>query len=212
MEASGAMVSTVRGRRAARGLALVLATVGLAAAGCGGGKSPSVARLGTTTSAAASRAAAKGSASSGAMLTPQQETAIDDAYAACMTAHGIQARAIKGGGVGFIVGPGSPRPGSSIFTAAQRACKHLMPKGGLPAPTQAQVQAHVAEMRKLAECMRSHGVPKFPDPSPNGSLQITPSSGIDPNSPLFQTAQKACAKYFPGGTPPPGPPPSTHGG
>ena len=205
------MVSTVRGRRAAWGLTLVLATIGLAATACGGGVSPSVASVGTTTSGAAPAVAAKGPASSGPALTPQQETALDDAYAACMTAHGIEARAIKGGGVAFVVTPSSPRPGSSIFTAAQRACKHLLPKGGLPAPTQAQVQAHVAEMRKLAECMRSHGVPKFPDPSPNGGLQITPSSGIDPNSPLFQKAQKSCAQYFPGGAPP-GPHPSHHGG
>ena len=202
MDASGAVVSRVRGRRAARGLVLALAAVGLAAAGCGSGKSPPVARVGTTTSAAASAAAAKGSASVGPVLTPQQETAVDDAYAACMTAHGIEARAIKGGGVGFIVRPGSPRPGSSISVAAQRACKHLLPKGGLPAPTQAQQRAHIAEMRKLAECMRSHGVPKFPDPSSNGNLLITPSSGIDPNSPLFQTAQKDCAKYFPARPPP----------
>jgi hypothetical protein len=59
--------------------------------------------------------------------------------------------------------------------------------------------------------MRSHGVSKFPDPSSDGSLLITPSSGIDPNSPLFQTAQKDCAQYFPGGVPP-APPPSSHGG
>jgi hypothetical protein len=191
-------------------LSLVLAAVGLAAAGCGGGTSPPVANLGTTTSRAASAAVAKGSASSGPALTPQQETAVDDAYAACMTGHGVEARAIKGGGVGFIMRPGSPGPGSPTFLAAQRACKNLLPKGGLPAPNQAQVQARVAEMRTLAECMRSHGVPKFPDPSSNGSLLLTPSSGIDPNSPQFQTAQKDCARYFPGGPPPP--PASSHAG
>ncbi len=211
MDAAGVVVSTVRGRRAARGLvlALLLAAVGLAAAGCGGGTSPSVANVDTTTSAAAPASAAKGSASPGPALTPQQETAIDDAYAACMTGHGIEARAIKGGGVGFITHPGSPGPGSPTFTAAQRACKHLLPKGGLPAPTQAQIQARVAELRKLSGCMRSHGVAKFPDPSSDGSLLITPSSGIDPNSPQFQTAQKDCAQYFPGGPPPPV---SSHGG
>jgi hypothetical protein len=213
MRAAVAVISTVRGRRAARRLvlALVLAAVGLPAAGCGGGSSPSVANLATTTSASASGSAAKGSASPGPALTPQQETAIDDAYAACMTGHGVEARAIKGGGVGFIVGPGSPRPGSSTFSAAQRACKKLLPKGGLPAPTQGQQQLRVAELRTLAGCMRSHGVSKFPDPSSDGSLLITPSSGIDPNSPLFQKAQKDCAQYFPGGPPPPLPR-SSHGG
>jgi hypothetical protein len=212
IDGTGAVISTVRERRAAEGLvlALVLTAVGSAVAGCGGGKSPAVANLGTTTSAAAPASAAKGSASLGPALTPQQETAIDDAYAACMTGRGVEARALKGGGVGFIMRPGSPGPGSPTFIAAQRACKNLLPKGGLPSPTQAQQQARVAEMRQLADCMRSHGVSKFPDPSSNGSLLISPSSGIDPNSPQFQNAQKACAQYFPGGPPPP--PTSSHGG
>ena len=39
----------------------------------------------------------------------------------------------------------------------------------------------------FAKCMRAHGVPDFPDP--NGqSGQLGPSSGIDPNSPQFQSA------------------------
>lgn len=47
---------------------------------------------------------------------------------------------------------------------------------------------------KLSQCMRSHGLPNFPDPSPNGALQIT---GIDPQSPAFQAAQAACKQYAP---------------
>ena len=120
-----------------------------------------------------------------------------------MTAHGIEARAIRGGGVGFITQPGSPRPGSSTFTAAQRLCKHLLPKGGLPSPTQAEQRARVTELRQFSGCMRSHGEPRFPDPSSNGSLLITPSSGIDPSSPEFQSAQRQCGQFFPGGPPPP---------
>jgi hypothetical protein len=39
----------------------------------------------------------------------------------------------------------------------------------------------------FAKCMRAHGVPDFPDP--NGqSGQLGPFSGIDPNSPQFQSA------------------------
>jgi hypothetical protein len=167
-----------------------------AAAGCGGGSgSPSVARLPTTTSAASK----PGPSQQTPALSQQQETAIDDAYAACMTAHGIAARAMPGGGVGFIVHPGSPGPGSPQFTTAQRACKHLLPKGGLPAPTSAQHTAFIAEMLKLSTCMRAHGVPNFPDPGPNG-LHIGPN--IDPRSPQFQAARKACAHDFPGGSPP----------
>jgi hypothetical protein len=39
----------------------------------------------------------------------------------------------------------------------------------------------------FARCMRAHGVPDFPDP--NGQPgQLGPGSGIDPNSPQFQSA------------------------
>jgi hypothetical protein len=43
--------------------------------------------------------------------------------------------------------------------------------------------------------MRSHGVPNFPDPRPNGGVVIP--SNIDPNSPAFVSAQKACNKLVP---------------
>jgi hypothetical protein len=53
----------------------------------------------------------------------------------------------------------------------------------------------------FADCMRSHGVPSFPDPSAGGGIHITPGSGIDPAAPAFQAAQSQCAKLLPGGGP-----------
>jgi hypothetical protein len=62
-------------------------------------------------------------------------------------------------------------------------------------------------------CMRRHGVPKFPDPTeaPDGGPdfgEIGPSTGLNPGSPQFKAAQKACSKLVPGGplsAPPPKP-------
>jgi hypothetical protein len=54
---------------------------------------------------------------------------------------------------------------------------------------------------KLAACMRSHGLSNFPDPSAGGGIQINSSSGINPQSPAFQSAQNACSKLMPGGGP-----------
>ena len=48
--------------------------------------------------------------------------------------------------------------------------------------------------------MRSHGVPNFPDPS-HGGGGIQLPSGINPQSPAFQAAQKTCFKLLPGGGP-----------
>lgn len=46
--------------------------------------------------------------------------------------------------------------------------------------------------------MRSHGVPNFPDPTAGGGGVDLPSA-INPQSPAFKSAQRACAKLAPGG-------------
>jgi hypothetical protein len=56
---------------------------------------------------------------------------------------------------------------------------------------------------KFSECMRTHGVPNFPDPSPGGGVQLSAGSGVNPSSPSFQGAQKACGSLLPGGGPGP---------
>jgi hypothetical protein len=55
---------------------------------------------------------------------------------------------------------------------------------------------------QFARCMRAHGVSNFPDPAGHG-IQIGPGSGINPQSPAFQTAQNACKQYLPNGGQPP---------
>ena len=47
-------------------------------------------------------------------------------------------------------------------------------------------------MLKFSACMRAHGLTKFPDPDPSGGISIGRNSGIDPNSPQFKAAEKAC--------------------
>jgi hypothetical protein len=55
-----------------------------------------------------------------------------------------------------------------------------------------------AQALKYTVCLRSHGVPSFPDPGPEGGIApITPGSGINPQSPAFQSAEQACAKLNP---------------
>ena len=45
--------------------------------------------------------------------------------------------------------------------------------------------------------MRSHGVPKFPDPDGSGRIPDPASYGIDQGSPRFEAANLACAQYRP---------------
>ena len=68
----------------------------------------------------------------------------------------------------------------------------------------------------LSQCMHSHGIKSFPDPTNSSgglglSLSTTPGSGtltaagITFSGPAFEAAAKACAKLLPGGGGPPPP-------
>jgi len=52
---------------------------------------------------------------------------------------------------------------------------------------------------QFSACMRSHGVPNFPDPDSSGGIKIGPGSGFDPNSPTSRKALQACQKLLPNG-------------
>ena len=57
-------------------------------------------------------------------------------------------------------------PSSPAFEAAQAKCQKLMPGGGPPGPgstTHPSAQA-LAQMLKVSQCMRRHGISEFPDP------------------------------------------------
>jgi hypothetical protein len=59
------------------------------------------------------------------------------------------------------------------------------------------VQTAVAGALSFADCMRSNGVTNYPDPSGNGGSHLT--SNINPNSPTFLSAFRACQKDAPTG-------------
>ena len=54
-----------------------------------------------------------------------------------------------------------------------------------------------------SRCMRAHGITKFPDPDSHGDIGINagPGSGIDPNSPQFKAADRACKPLLPAPNP-----------
>ncbi|MEN3362704.1 MAG: hypothetical protein V7637_6686 [Mycobacteriales bacterium] len=56
---------------------------------------------------------------------------------------------------------------------------------------------------KYSQCMRAHGVPKFPDPGGNGGIALDAGKlGVDPRSTVFKAAEKACESVRPKGPPP----------
>jgi hypothetical protein len=122
-------------------------------------------------------------------------------FAACMRSHGVTNFPDPNAqGVISINSSSGLDPSSPQFQQAQQACAKDLPNGGTPSPAQQ------AQMRQQAlafsACMRSHGLPNFPDPQfGNGgrvTLRINVRSGIDPRSSQFQEAQKACQSKLPG--------------
>jgi len=173
-----------------RAASLVVAGLGLAVAAgaCGGGSGgPGVAQAGTPTTTAAS-----------SQHAPTKASLL--AFAQCMRAHGVASfpdpdssgRIAVQAGQGTGIDPRSPQ-----FQAAQQACKAYAPFG---VGTSRKVGDR-ATLLRFSRCMRSHGVADFPDPNGQGGIAITggPSGDLDPNSPQFQSAQRACQHLLPGG-------------
>ena len=51
-----------------------------------------------------------------------------------------------------------------------------------------------------SHCMRSHGVPGFPDPASNGAIPKTSAQALGISSSRFQAAQSACRHLLPAAT------------
>jgi hypothetical protein len=161
--------------------------------------------------AACSGAAAQPGAGGAASPTSAASRAL--AYSQCMRAHGISdfPDPNRNGGIGSR-GPGTGgdlQPTNPKNEAAQKACQSLAGSGGTPAQ---QAANYAAELR-YANCMRSHGEPNFPDPKAPGSGPNSQSqsgggntgssgNGVDPSSPQFISANKACEHYLPAGNQP----------
>jgi hypothetical protein len=165
-------------------LALPAALAVVLASGCGGSKSPSVASLGpTSTHSTTSQPTSKAAGSK-----PNATTFV--AFVDCMQKHGVQAQ-LGPGGRGVSITRGAS-PNSPQLQAAQKACQKLLPGGGPQPLSPAQQAQEVRELLALAQCMRTHGYPSFPDPSSQGTFDFTGSGAVDPNSALFQQAMTAC--------------------
>lgn len=127
-------------------------------------------------------------------------------FSECMRAHGVPDfpdPKSAGGGIQIKLSPGM-NPFSPAFKAAQTACHALMPGGGPGSgPPSAQAKA---QLLKIAQCMRAHGITDFPDPTltqptgpgnnslvlGRGGVFLAVPNTIDVNSPAFGRAAKAC--------------------
>jgi hypothetical protein len=144
-----------------------------------------------------------GDDSAGAESAADRDKAMKDAqiaFARCMREHGIDMDDPRPGqrGIQLAVPDGvSPEKAQ----AANEACKKYLDK--IKPPELSDEQQKEARDAALAHsrCMREHGV-DFPDPKfgENGeaTIQIDRGSGIDPEDPKFQKAEKECQREQPG--------------
>src|SRR5215468_1021906 len=119
-------------------------------------------------------------------------------FAQCMREQGIDVSESAAGGHSAIrVRGGKP----AKMEAAMRACQKYAP--GVGGESRRPDPQALAQMRRFAQCMREHGVTGFPDPDPNGGIKIEAKkgSGLAPDNPTFQKAQKACESLMGGGRP-----------
>jgi len=166
--------------------------IGVLACGCGGKAPAGVASLGSTTATSGVASATQTAGNSGDAVTAQLK------FAQCMQSHGEPDYPEPGGNAEanaksmLKLGPSSPH-----FLAAEKACKQLLPEGEQASPgEQARVEA---EALKFANCMRTHGMANWPDPSSNGVGYMVAPAGAAATSPAYLKASKACKQLLPSG-------------
>jgi hypothetical protein len=128
-------------------------------------------------------------------------------FASCVRAHGVPnfpdsaVTVTPHGGVEFRLTKGTVDPNSPQLRSALQACQSVIPHAAAGSGPSAHT---VGQLLKYAQCMRSHGVPNFPEPNSNGQLFVQVTGGpannpLNPNSPQFQAASKACRSLQPPG-------------
>jgi hypothetical protein len=121
------------------------------------------------------------------------------AYAQCMRSHGepgwpdpnSQGNFIIDGKKDHLTGQSSPQ-----MQSANKACQRLLPNGGQE--TAAQLRKDLNQALKFVACMRSHGIPDFPDPVVQDGGVVVHGGSLGPNSPQMKSAGQACNSVLPG--------------
>ena len=139
---------------AARTAAALIAAAALVLLAAACSSSPSSSGSGGSTNAG-------GSASSGAANSQLV------AFSHCMRSHGVPSFPDPQPGATNAKFLSAQQLGvsSSQYQSAENACQHLLPVGIDDRFPPAEVQLLLPGMREFSQCMRSHGVPNWPDPT-----------------------------------------------
>jgi hypothetical protein len=131
-------------------------------------------------------------------------------FARCMRAHGApnfpDPTTGAGGGEGFAINVGLSGQltvdgiafAGPAFQSASKTCDHYDDVFGAPP---AVSESQKVGMLANAACIRTHGVPNFPDPTFHHGIGLKIGPGLNPASPAIERAAKACGHV---GVPVPG--------
>jgi len=157
-----------------------------------------------TTAFLALSASACGGSASNSTTTSGQGRSLALEFSACMRAHGVSkfpdltdSSRVAGRLPKLTVSLEQLGVSSAAFQTAENACRHLLPNGGRTTP--AGSQQDLDAMRTFARCMRSHGVPTWPDPTngPAGwGFNLLDVHGFDPSSPQIDDKMSACQRHL----------------
>jgi hypothetical protein len=157
-------------------LAVTIASVALLAAGCGS-SSPGGPNTGS----------------------PASFTTAAFKFASCMRDHGLSSfpdpsmTDHDGQQVAYLPTPDSLMA-SPAFKVANTVCQKILTPYIDTTPNLAAQATREQHLAAFAKCMRSHGVPSFPDPTNQGQLtqQMITNAGVDLTAPAVLAAAKAC--------------------
>ena len=160
--------------------------------------------------AAAATIAACGSSSSAGSSAPtgsgpstgsgSSSTSSALAFSKCMRANGVpnfpdlSNNGIRIEASGQTISVNGVSVNAPAYAAARRKCEKYMPHASGTTTPAESAQEH-KDALQFARCMRSHGVPNFPDPkviSSSDGNQTVYLPGLSPYAPAFQTAANAC--------------------
>jgi hypothetical protein len=79
-------------------------------------------------------------------------------------------------------------PAAALLVAGLAACGSTNNSG---------TTTNASSQLTVAQCMRTHGVPRVPDPTfpAGGGIAVKVPSGVDSSSPAFQQAREDCRGF-----------------
>jgi hypothetical protein len=157
-----------------------------------------IAACGSSSPTSSSAPAGSGSKATSSML----------AFSKCVRANGVRnfpdlgSMGIQIAGSGQTISVNGVSLNGPAYQAARAKCQKYLPTHTTASPSpQAQARRRASDLN-FAKCMRSHGVPNYPDPkvfSGQDGNQEVYLPGINPYAPAFQAAAQTCGGFNPKG-------------